>query len=334
MKTRLRLQADRAALLLCFAAGLARPDLAGAVENIVITEFMAANARTTMDRDRDFSDWIELHNAGGDSVNLRDWYLTDKSDRPTRWQFPETTLAPGSYLVVFASGKDRRVPGQELHTNFKLDAGGGYLALVKPDGRTIASDFAQGYPPQVPDVSYGVTLSDPTRLLVPRNARARVLVPLKDLEPRWTQPGFDDSSWVAGQGGIGFDSANEFAGLLGTNLRGPMLGQNASVLVRIPFAVEDKKFDDLRLRMSYDDGFVAYLNGKEVVRREAPAALRWNSQAAARGKAAPVVLLAENFESAQPDYTLFETAPKMRPRVNIGPAGVSGIPAPRQRAGG
>ena len=123
-------------LATCLAAlaCLASLDDAGAQE-VLITEFMASNSRTVMDRDREFSDWIELHNAGTDPANLGGWFLTDKSDDRKRWPFPETTLAPGGYLVVFASGKDRRMAGQELHANFKLGVEGGYLALVRPDGR-------------------------------------------------------------------------------------------------------------------------------------------------------------------------------------------------------
>jgi hypothetical protein len=39
-----------------------------------------------------------------------------------------------------------------LHTNFRLSAGGEYLALVEPDGRTIVAEFAPLFAPQVPDV--------------------------------------------------------------------------------------------------------------------------------------------------------------------------------------
>ena len=71
-----------------------------------------------------------------------------------------TTLLPGGYLVVFASTKNRALPGSELHTNFSLSAGGEYLALVQPDGVTIATEFSTVYPPQRSDVSYGY---DPTK---------------------------------------------------------------------------------------------------------------------------------------------------------------------------
>ena len=109
-----------------------------AQDRVVITEFMAANVRTLADRDREHSDWIELCNTGAAAANLDGWFLTDDRADLKKWRFPATTMAPGENLVVFASKKDRRVAGAELHTNFKLDADRGYLALVKPDGSTIA----------------------------------------------------------------------------------------------------------------------------------------------------------------------------------------------------
>jgi hypothetical protein len=123
----------------------------------VISEFMAANARTLADVDGKFSDWIEIHNPDTTAVNLSGWFLTDDAKDLKKWQFPEVTVPPGGFLVVFASGKSRREPGAELHTNFELDAGGGYLGLVRPDGVTVASQFGTKYPPQLDDFSYGVT---------------------------------------------------------------------------------------------------------------------------------------------------------------------------------
>lgn len=88
-------------------------------------------------------------------MNLDGWYLTDNAGNLTKWRFPATNLAGGSFMIVFASAKDRRVPGSRLHTSFSLTAGGEYLALVKPDGVTVASEYSPSYPQQVPDVSYG-----------------------------------------------------------------------------------------------------------------------------------------------------------------------------------
>lgn len=124
---------------------------------LVISEFMAANDTTLADEDGAFSDWIEIHNPTASPVSLADWYLTDDSADLTKWQFPATNLAANAYIVVFASGKDRRVPGANLHAAFSLQASGEYLALVRqPDlTPTIATEFSPAFPAQVSDVSYG-----------------------------------------------------------------------------------------------------------------------------------------------------------------------------------
>ncbi|HXI52361.1 MAG TPA: CotH kinase family protein, partial [Candidatus Saccharimonadales bacterium] len=120
-----------------------------------ISEFMASNTRTLADESGLFPDWIEIYNPGTLPVNLDGWSLTDSAANLQKWRFPATNLAGGSFLVVFASGNDRRVPGARLHTSFQLSSDGEYLALVKPDGVTVASEFSPVFPPQAPDVSYG-----------------------------------------------------------------------------------------------------------------------------------------------------------------------------------
>jgi hypothetical protein len=118
----------------------------------IITEFMAQNDGPVMDADFEFSDWIEIHNPTAFPMSIEDWCLTDDPVLLTKWRFPGVMMPPYSYLLVFASGKNRFVP--ELHTNFRLDADGGYVALVKPDGVTIANEFI--YPSQRSSVSYGL----------------------------------------------------------------------------------------------------------------------------------------------------------------------------------
>src|SRR5436309_9670569 len=103
---------------------------AQAVDDVLITEFMAANNGPVVDEDGDTSDWIEIHNNGTNTVDLIGWFLTDKASQLTQWSFPSTNLPPNGYMLVFASGKNRRVPGAPLHTSFSLKASGEYLALV------------------------------------------------------------------------------------------------------------------------------------------------------------------------------------------------------------
>ncbi len=120
-----------------------------------ISEFLASNGDGLRDGDGDRSDWIEIRNDSGSHGDLGGWFLTDDPENLTKWTFPAIEIASGDYLVVFASGKNHATLGEPLHCNFKLSAdAGGYLALVKPDGVTVASEYA-GYPEQFSDISYG-----------------------------------------------------------------------------------------------------------------------------------------------------------------------------------
>lgn len=120
---------------------------------VLISEFMAGNTRTLNDEDGDSSDWIEVHNPGESAVSLVGWILTDEPG-VMKWKFPEITLESRQYLIVFASGKDRRSPSGRLHTNFKLAPEGEYLGLLNADARVV-SEFTPLYPAQQPNVSYG-----------------------------------------------------------------------------------------------------------------------------------------------------------------------------------
>ena len=116
--------------------------------SVIISEFMADNKTTLKDVDNEYSDWIELQNVTTSPVNLVDWQLRDSA---SVWTFPAVTLPAGGRLVVFASGKNRRDPSQQLHTNFKLDKGGEPLYLLSPGG-TVAFSY-DPYPPQLTDIS-------------------------------------------------------------------------------------------------------------------------------------------------------------------------------------
>ena len=129
---------------------------------VVLSEFLADNRSGLRDEDGARSDWIELRNLADEPVSLEGWFLTDNAAAPTQWRLPAVTLAPRGYLLVWASGKDRRDPARELHTNFKLSNEGEYLALVDPQTNVVDA-FTPAYPPQQPDVSYGRDLLEPAR---------------------------------------------------------------------------------------------------------------------------------------------------------------------------
>ena len=131
-------------------------DTNAALSDVVINEFLAVNSRGIRDEDGDASDWIEIYNGGKIAVSLAGWFLTDDSRNLSKWRFPNVTINPQSYLVVFADEKNRTSPSAPLHTNFKLEKNGEYLGLVRPDRVTISSDYRPAYPIQQADVSYGL----------------------------------------------------------------------------------------------------------------------------------------------------------------------------------
>jgi len=77
-------------------------------QQIVINEVMSANTHTIADEDGDYPDWIELFNIGSVPVSLKGYFLTDDAGNMKKWAFPDVLLPPQNFLLLFASGKDRR----------------------------------------------------------------------------------------------------------------------------------------------------------------------------------------------------------------------------------
>ncbi len=175
-----------------------------------ISEFLADNSTSITDEDGDHSDWIELTNTGDAPINLNGWHLTNDLGDLTQWTLPDQSINPGEFLVVFASTKDRANAGSELHTSFELEELGGDLALVRPDGTTIESQFAN-YPALGVDQSYGSVRKNLDATFIDNTTDARVLVPADDsLGSTWTSASFDDSAlagWIQGTGSVGYDTS-------------------------------------------------------------------------------------------------------------------------------
>jgi hypothetical protein len=133
---------------------------------------------------------------------------------------------------------------------------------------------------RVPSESGSVTL-------VPVEAPKRVVVSSRGSVGDWRGAGpFDDSLWTLSTGlpgGIGYERGTGYESYITTDVGERMYGLNASCFIRIPFSVDVNKnrLKTMTLRMQYDDGFVAYLNGVEIARRNAEGQPTWNSTASA-----------------------------------------------------
>ena len=186
-------------------------------DSLIISEFMANNGASNppepneiLDEDEDSSDWIEIFNPTDVTINLGGWYLTDNMNDSNPWRFPDgLELGSQEFLIVFASQKNRSVAGEELHTDFNLDADKGeYLALLADDGETVIYEYAPTFPEQLRNISYG--LKQNGRTLIGASTTTSRNVP-NDTEANadWTSFSYDDSQWQKGPGGLRFWSGGE-----------------------------------------------------------------------------------------------------------------------------
>ena len=122
--------------------------------------------------------------------------------------------------------------------------------------------------------------------LVAENASKRVLVPTGSINENWKGSGtFNDSAWTAcigSPGGVGYETGSGYQSYISLDLETRMYNGNNSCYIRIPFTIDSGRaagFNFMRLWVRYDDGFVAYLNGTEVARRNFTGTPAWNSNA-------------------------------------------------------
>ncbi|MST93804.1 MAG: lamin tail domain-containing protein, partial [Pedosphaera sp.] len=217
---------------------LGLPGKATAAETITITEFVASNSNGLQDEDGAHPDWIEIFNSGVTTVNLDGWFLTDSAANLTKWRIPATNIAPNGFVIVFASNKNRAVPGAPLHANFTLSAGGEYLALVHPDGVTIANEFSPQFPEQFSNISYGIGQNLQVTTLLSNTAPLHVFVPTSGAAgTNWTAPGFDISGTFI-PGGTNYNM--RFVSMTG------VVGSPARILIYLG-DVGDVYIDDLFL---------------------------------------------------------------------------------------
>lgn len=127
---------------------------------------------------------------------------------------------------------------------------------------------------------------EPGEVVMKEDVRGRAWIPTDaSRDGEWFKPDFDDSSWKEGRNGAGFDSQDTFKPFISEEFDffKDMKGGPTTLYLRFPFDVEDpKKLLDLgrlTLRVRYDDGFVAYLNGHRVAAANAPESPRWDSKA-------------------------------------------------------
>jgi hypothetical protein len=133
--------------------------------------------------------------------------------------------------------------------------------------------------------------------LVHRGAPKRALVPTGGLGRTWTHIDYDDTDWRSASGtpgGVGYERGSGYQSHISLDV-GAAMADNPSCLIRIPFTYQTAAGLDaetLSLNIQYDDGFVAYLNGVEIARRNADGTPEWNSAASSQNSDSAAVAFA------------------------------------------
>ncbi|MFT5285387.1 MAG: PKD repeat protein, partial [Planctomycetota bacterium] len=176
--------------------------------------------------------------------------------------------------------------GSELAANYSLGGGATVSgASLLADNRTVELTTSTLTPGQ----SYVVTATNvreasPGTLTIAANSRVAFMVPaaksgiaegetwryfVGSTAPpgSWMTSSFNDTSWSSGPANFGF-------GYSGTTFGTPlnsMSGNASTLFLRKTFDVNDASaVNSMILNIDYDDGFIAYLNGVEVERSNAP----------------------------------------------------------------
>ena len=77
-------------------------------QTIQLNEIVSSNGSSLFDEDGDTPDWIELFNTTDQSIDLLGFGITDDPGDLSKWTFPTFHLEPNSFIVLFASDKDRK----------------------------------------------------------------------------------------------------------------------------------------------------------------------------------------------------------------------------------
>jgi hypothetical protein len=153
----------------------------------------------------------------------------------------------GGTIYYTLDGNDPRLPGGNINTQSALPFADGSIELLY------------------------VTEASPKK----------VLIPIGDIGTDWTgevEP-YDDEGWSDGTpiipgklGGVGYERNSGYEAYITYDVDS-MYDENRTCYIRIPFTLNPDDLQEiirLTLKVRFDDGFVAYINGTEIAHDNAP----------------------------------------------------------------
>jgi hypothetical protein len=215
----------------------------------------------------------------------RDWvlttYLSQRSDIVLD-QFRKANLYPAIDAPVFqvnGAAQHGGVIASGDQVSMSASEGTIYCTLDGSDPRLLSSSTSNNF------------------IIVPEDMQKYVLVPEAAISQTWrSDAAFDVTNWllcVGKPGGVGYERDVGYDNYITLDIDDEMYSKNATCYIRIPFNLNADVVDSLAsctLRIRYDDGFIAYLNGSEVARRNLTGNPQWNSSAASQNSDAAAVI--------------------------------------------
>ncbi len=120
--------------------------------DLYVNEFLAQNNTGIMDEFGQREDWVEIYNGGQNPVSLGGLCLSDALAVPNKFTFPDTTIAPGAFLLVWCDNDPEQGP---LHADFRLSAAGEQVGLFAGAIAGFAVIDSVSFRAQRPDISRG-----------------------------------------------------------------------------------------------------------------------------------------------------------------------------------
>jgi len=208
------------------------------------------------------ADWLEIQN------NILSQFIIPRSSFVLNW------------LIIAGLYPDLEAPVFNINGSYQHGgraATNSLFSMTNTTGTIYCS--LDGTDPRLPGSSQ--QLGDAVTI-VPENAAKRVLVPTGSVGNNWKGGGYySDNTWISGTGGVGYDTDTTYRSYINIDLYDRMYRSRTTCHIRIPFNLtqDPEKFGVMTLKVRYDDGFVAYVNGTEVARRNFAGTPTWNSSA-------------------------------------------------------
>lgn len=121
---------------------------------IVINEVMSSNKYALETADGSSPDWVELKNVSDQPIDLTGYGLSDKTDEPDKFVFPETILEPGEILLIYATGQTETDAEDGIYrAGFKISSDGDDVVLTNTEGSVVQ---LLDVPALERDISYGL----------------------------------------------------------------------------------------------------------------------------------------------------------------------------------